>query len=95
MHNVQSAHYQRILDLSKQMLSAGLAQEWIELVKLEEERQVLLNTIPPYTAGTPKASLTELINQIQDSDNALREKIEAWLQHARILLRLPPEKTKI
>ena len=91
MHDVQLAHYQQILELSERMLSAGLAQEWAELVRLEEQRQILLKSSPPFAADTPKIALAELIRKIQDSDDALREKVETWLKHARILLRLPPE----
>lgn len=92
MDDVQLAHWRRILELSERMLTAGMAQSWDELVSLEEQRQVLLKAIPPYTGETPKATLAELISQIQDKDNVLREKIEVWMTHVRIMLRIPPEK---
>lgn len=92
VENEQLAHWRRILELSERMLTAGMAQNWDELVSLEEQRQALMKTIPPYSGETPKAALTELIGQIQDKDNALREKIEAWMTHVRIMLRIPPEK---
>ena len=91
MNNVQIAHYQRILELSERMLAAGMAQEWAELIRLEEQRQVLLQATPSITSDTPKAPLAELIGKIQDCDNILREKVGTWLKHARILLRLPTE----
>jgi len=93
MDNVQQAHYRRILEISQRMLAAGMAQEWEQLLALEEQRQELLQSIPSGMEGTPVATLVELIHQIQDCDNVLREKLEAWLSHARVLLRLPPEDT--
>jgi DnaJ-domain-containing protein 1 len=92
MDNVQQAHYQQILELSQSMLNAGIAQEWLELARLEEERQALFNLTTNVSNGAPKEALVALIQKIQDSDNLLKEKIQACLEHTRILLRQPPEK---
>ncbi|MBS1229389.1 MAG: hypothetical protein H6R17_2666 [Proteobacteria bacterium] len=81
------AHYQQVLALSQRMLAAGMAQHWDELVALEAQRQTLLDQAP---ATTPNESrpLSELIGEIQQCDAQLSEKLEAWLSHARILLRM-------
>ncbi len=82
------AHYQQILDLSQRMLAAGMAQHWDELVALEAQRQALFDAAPAATPTPPSPSLLELIGEIQQCDAQLSEKLEAWLAHARILLRM-------
>jgi hypothetical protein len=82
------AHYRQLLDLSQRMLSAGMAQEWEELVRLEAQRRALIEKAPAIgQTDLPQLSI-ELIGQIQACDAQLREKVEAWMTHARILLRL-------
>ena len=82
--------YGKILELSHRMLAAGEAQEWDSLLELEIQRQNLFATLPTDTKRLP-ASLAETLREIQRSDKILMEKVENWLQHARILLRIPPE----
>lgn len=82
------AHYRRVLELSQRMLDAGMAQRWDELVGLEAERRALLASGPPPGKGDSPVQLIELIGQIQACDAELSEKVEAWMTHARILLRL-------
>lgn len=86
------AHYRQLLDLSQHMLAAGKAQDWDELVRLEEQRRALLYI--PFVAipGESSRQAIELIHQIQACDAELREKVETWMAHTRILLRLdtPP-----
>lgn len=82
------AHYQQVLDLSQRMLAAGMAQRWEELVALEAQRQTLLDDTPVSAPTAPSPSLLELIGEIQQCDAQLTEKLEAWLAHARILLRM-------
>lgn len=81
-------HYQQLLDLSQSMLAAGLAQQWDELVRLEQQRRVVLKTHPTATRSDSPQQVIELINKIQACDSELREKLEAWMTHARALLRL-------
>ena len=85
------AHYRQVLALSQRMLAEGMAQHWDELVALEAQRQRLLDQAPK-VAPTESSRLTlrELIVQVQQCDAQLSEKLEAWLTHARILLRLDP-----
>ena len=79
-------HYQQLLDLSQSMLVAGMAQQWDELVRLEQKRRVVLKTPPLITRSDSPQQLIELINKIQACDSELREKLEAWMTHARTLL---------
>ena len=90
------AHYRQVLDVSQRMLAAGMAQHWDELVALEAQRQTLLDDAPVSAPAAPSPSLLELIGEIQQCDAQLTEKLEAWLGHARILLRMdeksPPQR---
>jgi len=81
------AHYRQVLALSQRMLAAGMAQHWDELVALEAQRQTLLDQTPDTTPNESRP-LGELIGEIQQCDAQLSEKLEAWLSHARILLRM-------
>ena len=81
-------HYRQVLALSQRMLAAGMAQHWDELVALEAQRQMLLDQAPAPAPNESSRSLGELISEIQQSDAQLSEKLEAWLAHARILLRM-------
>ena len=81
-------HYRQVLALSQRMLAAGMAQHWDELVALEAQRQMLLDQTPAAAPTDPSRPLGELIREIQQCDAQLSEKLEAWLSHARILLRM-------
>lgn len=70
------------------MLNAGKEQHWDELVLLEQQRHSLLLSKPGFTQQDTPQPLIELIQQIQDCDSQLREKLDAWMSHARILLRM-------
>lgn len=85
------AHYQQLLDLSQRMLAAGMAQHWDELVALEAQRQTLFDRTPTAAPIGPASPLGKLIGEIQQCDAQLSEKLEAWLSHARILLRMDPK----
>lgn len=78
------SQFRRVLQLSKQMLEAGRNQEWERLITLEGERQQLLPKIP---IAPTDIHLVPLLQEIQRCDEELREKLEAWMKHARILLR--------
>ena len=84
-------HYRELLDLSQRMLAAGIAQQWDELVALEAQRQALFDRTPAAAPIVPASPLGELIGEIQQCDAQLSEKLEAWLSHARILLRMDPK----
>ena len=84
--------YLLVLKLSQRMLAAGMAQEWDELIALERQRLVLLENLPKATDSDSVTTLAKLIQQIAECDAQLREKIDAWMTHARIILRMdPPE----
>ena len=72
------------------MLNAGMEQRWDELVLLEQQRYSLLLNSPGFTQRDTPQPLIELVQKIQDCDNQLREKLDAWMSHARILLRMNP-----
>jgi len=87
------ARYQQLLELSERMLTAGMAQRWDELISLERQRNALLYQTLSATAPGLAQPKIELIGKIQGCDEPLREKIDAWLSHARILLRLDKSAT--
>ena len=75
------------------MLVAGMAQQWDELVLLDQERSIVLKKSPIVTTTDAPLALIQLIHEIQECDAQLREKVGTWMAHARILLRfdaLPP-----
>lgn len=86
-------HYRQLLDLSQRMLASGMAQNWDELIALEQQRRLLLEKAPIVAHTDSRHPLVERIREIQRCDTQLREKIDAWMTHARILLRLDSEKT--
>lgn len=82
--NVASV-YQQILALSRQMLETGMAQNWDKLVELEAQRHGLFAQI----AGQQLSpAMAPVLQEIKHCDDELREKVEAWLGHAKILLRM-------
>ena len=86
--SAETDRYRQVLDLSQRMLAAGMAQRWDELLALEAQRQTLLEKAPGAGPTAPSPALPELIAEIQRCDAQLSEKLEAWLAHARILLRM-------
>jgi hypothetical protein len=83
-----AAYCRQLLDLSERMLSAGMAQHWDELIALERQRSALLDQAPAFTPDDTPQPLIDLIAQVQACDAQLREKVDAWMTHARILLRV-------
>lgn len=83
-----TAYYQHLLDLSQGMLKAGNAQDWDQLIELEQQRKAALNLPPPAINQDGTGPSIALIHQIQACDRELLEKLEAWMDHARVLLRL-------
>ena len=82
------AYYRQLLDLSRRMLTSGMAQQWDELVRLDEQRRVLLDSPPQIAPDEATQPLIESIRQVQVCDAQLLEKVEAWMDGARILLRM-------
>jgi len=91
MADLLNLQYQKILDISRQMQQAGEAQEWDLLLDLEKHRQAQFAALPNNLAGSNSGAIVQTLKEIQECDRALMEKVESWLQHARILLRMPPE----
>lgn len=76
--------YDQILLLSKEMLAAGMAQDWDSLIDIEKRRRGLLDL----TVGQKiNRESIPLIAQIQQCDTELREKVEAWMAHASTFLK--------
>ena len=85
--------YRKLLELSRQMLAAGNAQEWDRLLDLEKQRQCLFAALSADPAGDGDVraeELADVLREIQRTDRALIEKVGTWLEHAKILLRIPP-----
>ena len=80
-----SEHFRELLDVSQRMLDAGMAQRWDELIELERQRRALFENAP---TGALRQADDALIREIQACDTQLTERIEAWMAHARILLRM-------
>ena len=70
------------------MLAAGMSQHWDELVSRERDRRAMLEKGAAASQFDHPEPLIELIRQIQSCDAELHEKLDAWMDHARILLRL-------
>lgn len=87
-----SSPYRQILELSQRMLAAGMAQRWDEMVELGKQRSALLGRQPDAADAVVSSDDKTLIAQIQACDTQLSEKLDAWLNHVRILLRMdqPP-----
>ncbi len=79
-----ASRYQSVLAISRQMLAAGMNQDWDLLVDLEKQRQQLLSKTVGMAATPSDASL---ILEIQQCDSQLREKVEAWMSHVRVFLK--------
>ncbi len=93
MPNGLDIQYQAILQVTRMMLEAGRAQEWDSLLALEKQRQELFaGRSAGGDRGTP--NLAGTLEEILSCDKELMEKVEHWLQHARILLRMPPARGK-
>lgn len=89
MPSGQNTQYQAILEISRLMLEAGKAQEWDSLIALEKQRQGLF-AAPAAGDGRSTPDIAATLDEILSCDKELMEKVEHWLQHARILLRMPP-----
>ena len=70
------------------MLTAGMAQHWDELVTLEAQRRALLDQGEQTSISPTTPADKALISEIQVCDAQLSEKLDAWMSHVRILLRL-------
>lgn len=84
-----SIQYQAILDISRLMLEAGRAQEWESLLELEEQRRSMLAKVST-VGGQGARETVDTLKEILTCDKELIEKVDHWLQHARVLLRMPP-----
>jgi hypothetical protein len=80
------SYYEQILDISRQMLAAGLAQAWDDLIALEDRRRMLFAQAEK---PVPRPDDAQFIREIQKCDAELTQKVDAWMTHARILLREP------
>lgn len=65
------------------MLEAGKKQFWEELVVLEQDRSKLLSSIDITKADK---HLVPILREIHRCDEELREKLDAWMKHARTFL---------
>lgn len=68
------------------MLAAGLAQAWDDLIALEDRRRMLLAQAEK---PVPRPDDAQFIREIQKCDAELTQKVDAWMSHARVLLREP------
>lgn len=80
----KESQFHEALELSRQMLEVGRSQKWERLIALEGERQKLLRSI---SVARTDAHLLPVLQEIKRCDDELRERLEAWMKHAKILLR--------
>lgn len=87
------AYYRQLLDVSQRMLASGMAQQWDELVLLDEQRRELLSNPPQVFPDESTQLLIESIRQVQVCDAQLLGKVEDWMTSARVLLRMDNRRT--
>lgn len=85
--------YADILALSQRMLLACRAQAWDELTRLEHQRAALFGTDRPSMPPGQMATVAAAIRQILASDEEITERVSTWMEHTRILLRMPPRQS--
>lgn len=83
------ARYQKVLELSRQMLEAGKEQDWDLVLALESQRQSLFTILLSGKGNRLQVDLADTLTEILSCDTELMDRVDHWLQHARILLRMP------
>ncbi|CAK0772110.1 flagellar protein FliT [Gammaproteobacteria bacterium] len=65
--------WQRVIELTNQMLQAAKDEEWESLAQIEEERRTLIYTHPPAPPADPagRAVVLQTVQQILDIDRQI------------------------
>lgn len=84
------AMYERMLDLSREMLVAADGEEWDKLILLEQERSGIVETLQATPDIVPdsqqeKDQLIRLIKDIQACDERIRPMVASWMAELRAM----------
>ena len=83
------AQYQSLAEITRQMHSAALVNDWDTLCQIGAERDKLAARLPANLAGlsnTEQAAIRLLIEEILVSNSEIGERATPWLEHTRTLL---------
>ena len=83
--------YFAALDLTHLMLEAARIQDWETLTQIEIKRAKIVadavRSVEPSLA-TEKYRIAEIITEMERESADIRERVECWQEHAKILLRI-------
>lgn len=88
MTNSSLAAFPKILAMSQQMAELAIAEDWEALVTIERARAALVATLPDRPLGLPSNEARQvagIIGEIMVHDATVREHVEPWLEHVKIL----------
>lgn len=78
---------QQAADLTATMLQHAQAQEWEALTAAEQKRAVMLAGLAAASNNQAEAAqMRLLIEQILTTDQAIRSRVEPWMQDVKTLL---------
>ena len=86
--------YHLALDLTRQMLSVATSQDWDKLAELEKQRASIIAAIAPISPAIHSIDsalahrIAGIIREIERESGNIAEQVQAWQEHARILLRI-------
>jgi len=86
--------YLAALDLTHQMLSAAIRQDWDTLTRIERQRVAIITQTQALaqTASSLDPALARriagIITEIERESGEIVEHVQVWQKHASILLRL-------
>lgn len=83
--------YRQALDLTQRMLTAARASDWDALVRLEVERDRLIEEVRRHDLDTPRSARLreqkrELLERIIAQDEEIRTLTQDWMRELRDIL---------
>lgn len=84
-------NYQEILEHTRQMLEFARQQDWNALTAAGERQRALVESAAAHQRaiyGPEKQRLAATIAEIEKINAEIIERVQAWQQHVKILLRL-------
>ena len=83
--------YLNALELTHQMLSAAVKQDWDTLVKIEKERaRIVEDTVSAKAALSikEKQRISEIMANFEDESAEIMSRVKCWQKDVKILLRM-------